>query len=273
MIMEEGIVRNYYEGEAREYDQQFYGTTKGYPTLQYRHRYMLDMALSLNLPNDARILDIGCGPGEMVLDLARKQWKIWGIDIAQAMIDIAKEKAAKAQVTNEIHLATGDIEQLDFEDQFFDLIICSGVVEYLPGDEKWMREISRTLKPGGVLIINVTNRWALRKWTAPLIEPLKKSKLLHGMMNFIKEKMLGRGKLHHFPFRPRVHSPKAFDRYLAVHGYQKLDFRYFDFSIAVAPFDTFPGFITIPIRKWMERFSHRNLVLNGVGYIVSARKS
>jgi ubiquinone/menaquinone biosynthesis C-methylase UbiE len=270
--MKEGIVKHYYEGEARQYDREFYGSKDGYPTLQYRHRYMLDMALNLTLPADARVLDIGCGPGEMVLDLARHDWRIWGIDIAAAMVDIAKEKVAQAKVHNEIHLATGDIEALDFEDQFFDLIICSGVVEYLPGDAKWMHEISRVLKPGGVLIINVTNRWALRKWTAPLLEPLKKSKLLHGTMNFVKERILGRGKLHHFPFRPRVHSPKAFDRYLEVNGYQKLEFRYFDFSVAVAPFDTVLGFVTIPIRRWMERFSDRNMVLNGTGYIVSARK-
>jgi ubiquinone/menaquinone biosynthesis C-methylase UbiE len=270
--MGEAVVKNYYEGEARQYNKEFYLEKGGYPTLQYRHRYMLEMALQLDLPTDACILDIGCGPGEMVVDLMRHQWRVWGIDIAANMIAIAEERVQQAAAKNEVHLATGDIEQLTFADQQFDLVICSGVVEYLSGDEKWMREISRVLKPGGVLIINVTNRWALRKWTAPLIEPLKKSRFLHRCMNFVKERILRRGKLHHFPFRPRVHSPKGFDRYLADHGYQKLDFRYFDFSVMVAPFDTLLGFVTVPIRKWMERFSHRNLVLFGTGYIVSARK-
>jgi ubiquinone/menaquinone biosynthesis C-methylase UbiE len=271
--MVEGVVKNYYEGEAQEYNREFYIAKGGYPTLQYRHKYMLEMALQLDLPKDARVLDIGCGPGEMVLDLMRNEWRVWGIDIAANMIEIAKEKVAKAPQKNEVHLATGDIEKLDFENQFFDLIICSGVVEYLPGDEKWMAEMSRILKPGGVLIINVTNKWALRKWTAPLIEPLKRSKFLHSGMNFIKEKVLRRGKLHHFPFRPCVHSPKGFDNYLAQHGYEKLAFRYFDFSVMVAPFDTLFSFVTIPIRRWMENYSHRNWVLSGTGYIVSARKS
>jgi ubiquinone/menaquinone biosynthesis C-methylase UbiE len=270
--MKEGVVQNYYEGEARDYDLEFYGSKRGYPTLQYRHRYMLEMALELKLPEDACILDIGCGPGEMVVDLMRHRWQLWGIDIAENMIEIAREKVAQAGKPNPVHLSTGDIENLDLPDRKFDLIICSGVVEYLPGDEKWMAEINRVIKPGGVLIINVTNKWALRKWTAPLIEPLKKSKALAGAMNWIKQRVLKRGRLHHFPFRPRVHSPGAFDRYLAAHGYEKLGFRYFDFSVMVAPFETLFSFITLGMRRWMERYSRRNMVLNGTGYIVSARK-
>jgi ubiquinone/menaquinone biosynthesis C-methylase UbiE len=271
--MEEGIVQGYYEGEAHQYDQEFYGSKRGYPTLQYRHRYMLEMVLDLKLPEDACILDVGCGPGEMVVDLMRHRWRIWGIDIAEKMVQIAREKVARVRNPNEVHLSTGDIERLDLPDRFFDVIICSGVVEYLNDDEKWMREVNRVLKPGGVLIINVTNKWALRKWTAPLIEPLKRSKALARAMNFVKERILKRGRLHHFPFRPRVHSPNAFDRYLAQHGYEKLEFRYFDFSVMVAPFDTLFGFVTIPMRRWMERYSRRNMVLNGTGYIVSARKN
>lgn len=269
--MEDTAVQQYYEGEARQYDAEFYGTKKGYPTLQFRHKYMLEMALALNLPPDAKILDVGCGPGEMVLDLCRQNWEVWGIDIADNMIKIAKEKHATSGKPNRVHLSTGDIEALEFPDNQFDLVICSGVVEYLHGDEKWTAEMDRVLKTGGVLIINVTNKMALRKWTAPLLEPLKRSKAMFGLMNFVKEKVLRRGRLHHFPFRPRTTTPWGFDKYLADHGYRKLDFRYFDFSLSVAPFDTLFSFITLPIRRGMERYSHRNWWLSGIGYIVSAR--
>ena len=48
--MVEGVVKNYYEGEAQEYNREFYIAKGGYPTLQYRHKYMLEMALQLDLP-------------------------------------------------------------------------------------------------------------------------------------------------------------------------------------------------------------------------------
>lgn len=271
MTIPSNSVHRYYEGEAQDYDREFYREKSPYPTLRYRHDYMLQMVLDLDLPEDAAILDIGCGPGAMVVDLLRKRWQVTGIDIAANMITLAEERVRKANKPNQVHLAVGDIEHLTFADNSFDVIICSGVVEYLPTDDLWVKELGRVLRPGGVLIINVTNKFAIRKWTAPLIEPLKRSKMLFGAMDFFKSKVLRRGRLHHFPFRPRVHGPGAFDRFLVAHGYEKLDFRYFDFSLFVAPFDTLLGFITIPIRRGMERYSHKNWWLSGTGYIVSAR--
>lgn len=266
-------VKNYYESEATDYNQAFYEEESPYPTLQYRHNYIVDMVEDCNFGDKIKVLDIGCGPGPMIIDLMRHEWELWGIDIAENMIEIARQRVLKSKKKNQVHLSVGDIENLDFEDEFFDLIIVSGVVEYLPGDEKWSAELDRVMKPGGVLIVNVTNRWAIRRWTAPLIEPLKRSKFIYNIGNFIKQKILRRGKLHHFPFRPRVHSPRKFDAFLADLGFKKLRHNYFDFSIFVAPFDTLLGFITIPIRKWMERFSRKKMVLFGMGYIVSARKS
>ncbi|MEM7037231.1 MAG: hypothetical protein AAF570_09650, partial [Bacteroidota bacterium] len=93
-----------------------------------------------------------------------------------------------------------------------------------------------------------------------------------GMANFFKEKVLRRGKLNYFPFRPRTHVPKEFDAFLDQLGLDKISHNYFDFSIMPAPIDTVFGFVTIPIRKRMERNSHKNRTLTGTGYIVCARK-
>jgi len=77
--------------------------------------------------------------------------------------------------------------------------------------------------------------------------------------------------LHHFPFTPRLHSPASFDKFLSNNGFEKLSHNYFDFSIFPAPFDTVFGFITIPVRKYMEKYTEKNMILNGTGYIVCAR--
>lgn len=261
-------IEQYYEEQAAEYDREFYLSEATYPTLKFRHRYILDMVRSLDLPSDARILDVGCGPGEMVIDLISEDREVYGVDISAEMIARARARLeALDDVRNTVVLETGDIEALAFPDQHFDLIIASGVVEYLEGDAAWAREVLRTLKPGGYLILNVTNKLAVRKWTEPLVETFKASEPVRRALGFVKERVLGRGPLHYFPFRPRKHTPRAFDAFLASLGFEKLSHAYFDFSLLPAPFDVlFPS-----IRQWLERYAKRNAVLNGVGYIVCTR--
>ena len=271
--MEETEVQSYYEREAEDYNRDFYERNHPYPPLRYRHNYVLEMVRELEWADDIRILDAGCGPGETVIDLMQRNWSLWGIDIADAMIDIARAKLAAVQgKSNAVDFRVGDIESLDFEASYFDLIICSGVIEYLGDDEKWCREVDRVLKPGGVLIINITNRYAVRRWTAPLIDRLKGNHFLFACMDSLKRKVLKRGKLNVFPFVPRTHGPRRFDRFLAGRGFEKITHRYFDFAILPAPFDTLLGPVITPLRRAMERFSGRPMVLNGTGYIVCARK-
>jgi len=271
--MKKNKVKAYYKGEADDYDRMFYLEDDRYPTLRYRHNYMLDMVNAIDLANDAVILDVGCGPGEMVMDLIKDERELYGIDIAQEMIDRAEGRLAKHEgLTNKVHLSVGDIENLDFPDDKFDLIICSGVIEYLSDDVHWLKEINRVLKKDGHLIINVTNKYSVRRWTAGVVESMKQVKPMKKMMDFTKDKILRRGKLHHFPFKPRVHSPKGFDRFLEEKGYEKISHNYFDFSLFPSPLDTLLSPVTLPVKRGMERFSTRKMVLNGTGYIVSAKK-
>ncbi|MCE2450013.1 MAG: class I SAM-dependent methyltransferase [Candidatus Latescibacteria bacterium] len=271
--MDETNVQSYYEREAGDYNRDFYERDDPYPPLRYRHNYVLEMVGQLKWADNIKILDAGCGPGETVIDLMQRNWSLWGIDIADAMIEIARGKLAKVKgKTNPVHFSVGDIENLDFEPDQFDLIICSGVIEYLSDDEKWSRELDRVLKPGGILIINITNRYAVRKWTAPLIDRLKRNKQLFAFMDYAKRNIIKKGKLNAFPFIPRMHGPGQFDRFLASKGFIKITHRYFDFSILPAPFDTLMGFVSVPVRQYMERFSTWPMVLNGTGYIVCARK-
>lgn len=272
-MQQKEAVKAHYQADAEEYDREFYKSEKAYPPLRYRHNYMYAMTEAIDLPPDAQILDIGCGPGEMVMDLVKEKRFITGIDISEEMIRLAQERLKeRPQLKDHVALSTGDIEALEFEDDSLDLIICSGVVEYLEDDVKWAKELTRTIKSGGYLIINVTNKYCVRKWTEPLIVWMKNSKLIRNFMAFVKVKILGKDRLHEFPFKPRMHGPGQFDRYLDSLGFEKVSHNYFDMAVMVAPFDTLFGFIMQPIRKWMERFSSKNMILNGTGYIVCVRK-
>jgi ubiquinone/menaquinone biosynthesis C-methylase UbiE len=272
--MKDQNVKEYYEKEANSYNKEFYVDKGKYSTLRYRHDYILDMVSDLDLKNDAKILDVGCGPGEMIRDLMKFDRELFGIDIAAEMVNIAIAKTKSAGTKPDaVHIAVGDIEKLDFENNYFDLIICSGIIEYLKDDKGWLSEINRTLKKDGYLIINITNKYAVRRWTSSIIERIKSNHIIFKMMNNLKEKVLKKGKLHYFPFKPRTHSPKGFDQFMHQKGFQKIRHNYFDFAFLPAPIDTLFSFMTTPLRKYMEKFSQRNMVLNGTGYIVLFKKT
>ncbi|MDD3860586.1 MAG: class I SAM-dependent methyltransferase [Bacteroidales bacterium] len=269
--MKNNRVKEYYETEAVDYNKEFYESDSKYPTLRYRQNYILKMIKNLNLPESSVILDAGCGPGDLLLSLDQNFKALFGIDIAEEMISIANKKLVSHKNKN-ITFNCGDIENLNFNDSQFDIIVCSGVVEYLKDDIIWMKEIKRVLKPDGYLIINVTNKYSVRKWTSGFVEKLKSIKVIFNFMNFIKVKVLHKGKIHYFPFKPRVHSPSKFDKYLINNGFEKITHNYFDFAVLPSPFDTLFGFITTPIKKHLEKYSEKNMKFNGTGYIVCMKQ-
>ena len=270
--MKDQKVKNYYNEVADEYNDMFYVRKDEYPPLKYRHKYMFNMISEEIINQECKILDIGCGPGEMCIDLAKKYNDIYGVDISEEMIRIAKKKTENLDIKGSITYEVGDIENLNYEDSFFDAIICSGVVEYLHNDENWGKELKRILKPNGILIINVTNKYAIRRLTLPIINYFKRLKVVYNLLNCIKTRILKKEKLNRFPFIPRDHAPRKFDKFLLEKGFKKISHNYFDFSIFPYPIDTLLNFILLPIRKKMEKYSSNNAKYWGNGYIVKCRK-
>jgi ubiquinone/menaquinone biosynthesis C-methylase UbiE len=104
-------------------------------------------------------LDIGCGTGIQSLRLASMGYKVIGIDIADNLLEIARKKLAMAGHTDaEFHNINA--ESLPFEDSIADCINCCGST--LSFVQRWdvaLREMSRCLKPGGKLCIEVEGKW------------------------------------------------------------------------------------------------------------------
>ena len=97
------------------------------------------------------VLDVGCGTGAVTLAAKAKVAAIeaHGIDASPEMIEVAKEKAAKAGA--EIDFQVALIEAIPFPDASFDLVTSSLMLHHLPDDlkRKGFAEIRRVLKPGG----------------------------------------------------------------------------------------------------------------------------
>lgn len=120
---------------------------------RYRRR-LLDLA---EVKAGDRVLDIGCGPGRLVLATCERvgeSGEAYGIDPSAEMVALAKRKAAKAGLSARFIQAAA--EELPFDDGYFDVVISSLVIHHLTGDDLKRRafgEIRRVLKNGGRLLI------------------------------------------------------------------------------------------------------------------------
>ncbi len=262
---------DFYDRDARAYHERFYTRPGPYSALKYRQWYVEAM-IARCAPPGATILDVGCGPGELLLSLLRRGYSAVGVDISKGMVDQAAALLDQSGFPPTGRVRVGDIEVLDFPADSFDVVVAAGVIEYQRRDDEALIEMRRVLRTGGHLILNVNNR---RSYLGMLYGPfqwLKKPRVTRRILQFVKRHVLGRGDLHDLPDR-RTHSPRGFDEELASLGLRKVSHNYFHFSPLPAPLDSaLPG-ICLRLGKQMERLTQRSLGawLAG-GYLVMAQK-
>ncbi|MFA6249983.1 MAG: methyltransferase domain-containing protein [Candidatus Shapirobacteria bacterium] len=145
------------------------------PDPAYKRRAGLVLK-NIGLVGREKILEVGCGRGFYVNNLAKLQpkTKIWGIDLNTRYLEQAKNGAS----SNE-KLLVADATQLPFKNDFFDRVIASEILEHIPDDVLALKEIFRVLKPGGIVMITVPNinypwAWDPANW---ILERLTKKHL------------------------------------------------------------------------------------------------
>lgn len=114
-----------------------------------------------DLPDDAKVLDIACGPGGWALDVAfaHPDMEVIGIDISQTMITYANARASSQNLHNISFGVMDTTQTLDFSDHSFDLVNGRLLSSFLHRDT-WMgllKECQRILRPGGILRITETD--------------------------------------------------------------------------------------------------------------------
>lgn len=95
-----------------------------------------------------KLLDIGCGNGNLFGLLDHKKYDLYGIDFSDNMIAEAKVKYGDIA-----KLYTSDAAALPFDEGTFDIIICNASFHHYTEPDAVIREMSRVIKPGGTLLI------------------------------------------------------------------------------------------------------------------------
>lgn len=112
------------------------------------------LALAQNLPTNARVLDVGCGPGAQTISLAKAlKGNLSAMDLHEPFLAQLKKRAEEEGFSSRIHARKGDMAALDFEPTSFDLIWSEGAI-YNIGFERGLDEWRRYLKPGGYIAVS-----------------------------------------------------------------------------------------------------------------------
>ncbi|MGI5817566.1 MAG: class I SAM-dependent methyltransferase [Armatimonadota bacterium] len=103
-----------------------------------------------------RVLDAGCGTGGTLAKL-EGIGELWGCDLATEALAMCRERGFA-------NLKQARVEEMDFPDEHFDVVISCDVLEHVEADDAVMAEMTRLLSPGGICVMTVpAHRWL---WSA-----------------------------------------------------------------------------------------------------------
>jgi ubiquinone/menaquinone biosynthesis C-methylase UbiE len=121
----------------------WYDATRNLPEPMLERCY--DRLLPLaQLRPPAAILDAGCGTGQLSRPLARRGYKVTGIDVSAAMLDIARVRSPDTIVVS------GDVRNLGFSSRSFDAVVASKLFQHVGDWTRAVDEILRVIRPGGM---------------------------------------------------------------------------------------------------------------------------
>lgn len=123
--------------------------------------YLLDQLLKGTYDHCEKVLDAGCGGGRNLIHFLRNSFDVYGIDINPSAVSAALQLSrALAPENAENNFLSAAVENIPFDDDYFDLVISSAVLHFAenPGHfDKMIYSMWRVLKPGGYLFARLAS--------------------------------------------------------------------------------------------------------------------
>lgn len=142
---------------SKKFSPELYLHGTAWPIRFIEHRRIKKITKLINPENSDKILDIGCGAGDIIIDLQKyyckgNEFELFGIDASRYMVERTIKRTG---ITDKISTAAS--EDLPFKNNFFNKIICSEVLEHVEDIDKTVSEISRVLAREGTFVISYPN--------------------------------------------------------------------------------------------------------------------
>ncbi len=119
---------------------------------KYEQTYINTIKKTRNYLKETDVaLDYACGTGITTVELARDVKQIYAIDISQDMINIAKEKSQKNNISN-IKYDVTDVFDEKYSKESFDVLMAFNILYFIKDTNSVIKRINELLKPGGVFI-------------------------------------------------------------------------------------------------------------------------
>ena len=134
-----------------------------------------------------RLLELGCGRGNVALSFASQGWDVTGVDFSPSAIEWAKRLAAEVGQAATFEVA--DLRQeWPFADNSFDVVIDASCLHFFHGVDRghFLNEARRVLKPGGVFLLStIVNQPEEKDWEFLGYDPVTRTSVQHGVvMNY-----------------------------------------------------------------------------------------
>ena len=167
----------------------------------------------------------------------------------------------------------GDCEETKIENTKFDCVVASGLIEYMPDDEKLLKESHRLLKNNGLLILNVTNFFGWSTSLNRVTHYIKKVDKFINAANFIKKKFFKENiKAKRLDFIPRKHIPFLFLKKTKKNNFDFVLAKYQGFTLLPAPFDLIMNLFPGNLNSRLEFLQNTPLKYFGASYLLVLKK-
>ena len=127
-----------------------------YDSMDHSHVNQLFVSDLLQLRTDlVTVLDVGTGTAQIPIELAKRhsQVHVTAIDMAEHMLRVGRNNVERAGLTARIELRACDAKRMPFADGAFDAVISNSIVHHIPEPIAVFREMSRVVKPGGLIFV------------------------------------------------------------------------------------------------------------------------
>jgi len=155
--METDAVKKYFSNNAAEW-VKFGHEQEGdnYPVGRHRNRTVKRILQNSKQVNS--VLDVGCGGGNLCVDLASTGYNVIGVDESLEMISMAEKLANEASITGSVAFSRDSLQNLATSEATYDAVTSMGVIGYLDNDDILFDVVDNNLLSGGKFIVSCRNR-------------------------------------------------------------------------------------------------------------------